>query len=144
MYSYHIDDQEGWKNNVELHLKCAPGDNSVEEDRKCEWNHKYEVCKYHLAVREYGQDESVYYSDNHPSSRSLVSGQSHAMSKSKGLSRMISAFKDYSSCGMWLRMNHDDRTDIDGEGGELKVSPGIVVIESIKDTDKYWIFEKKC
>ena len=56
-------------------------------------------------MREYGQDESIYHSGNNPFSRWAVSGRSYAINKSKGVTRMVSAFKDYSSRGMCLKMS---------------------------------------
>ena len=63
------------------------------------FKHEYNTCKCHLELNEYGQDEYVYHSGDNPSSRWAVDGRSYAISKSKGVSRMVSAFKDYTQRG---------------------------------------------
>ena len=153
VYVHHVDDQGGWEHQATLHPKFIPGPKPKKYKWECEWKHSYENCKCHLELREYGQDESIYYSGDNPSSRWAISGRSYAISKSRGVARMVSAFKDYSSRGMCLRMSapelevvNADRvgcTYADGQSMEpLMESPGCRIIEPSKDGDGYWNFDK--
>ena len=154
VYAHHIDDQGGWQNYAVLHPNFVPGPKPPEDEWKCEWKHDYARCKCHLELREYGQDESTYHSGDNPSSRWAVSGRSYAINKSKGVARMVSAFKDYTSRGMCLKMSEAELEVVNEDrvgkkykdGGKpmepLKESPGIVVIEPTKDGDGYWNFDK--
>ena len=150
MFAHHMDDQDGWEKNPSFHPLFSPGPKPAIEQWNCEFKHEYEKCKCHLELREHGQDESVYHSGDNPSSRWAVSGRSHAISKSRGVTRMVSAFKDYSKRGMCLKMNEDEIKEINSarEGKKymdeestpmepLKESPSIIVIESTKDADGY-------
>ena len=67
----------------------------------CKFKHEYNSCKCHLELREYGQNESVYHSEDNPSSRWNVDGRFYSISRSKGVSRMVSAFKDYTQQGKY-------------------------------------------
>ena len=69
LYVHHIDDQEGWYKDAQLHPLFKPGKKPSIQDWRCEFKHAFEVCKCHLELREYGQDESVYNSGDNPSSR---------------------------------------------------------------------------
>ena len=63
------------------------------------FKHEYNTFKCHLELREYRQDESVCHIRDNPSSRWAVDGRSYAINKSKGVSRMVSAFEDYTQRG---------------------------------------------
>ena len=100
-YIHHINDQEGWEKNPQFHPKFPPGIKPNEEKRVCKFKHEYNSCKCHLELREYGQNESVYHSEDNPSSRWNVDGRFYSISRSKGVSRMVSAFKDYTQQGKY-------------------------------------------
>ena len=65
------------------------GKKALLENWKCVFNHEYDKCKCHLELREYGQDESIYYSSETPKSRWGINNRSYSISKSKGVSRMV-------------------------------------------------------
>ena len=147
VYVHHIDDQEGWFKDAQLHPLFKPGEKPSAEDWKCEYKHTYEQCKCHQEIREYGQDESIYHSGDVPDSRWGIDGRSYAISKSKGVSRMMSAFKDYSKRGMCLKMTKDELDCVNFSRvtkgmKELNESPGCVIIDPTKAGDGYWNYEK--
>ena len=93
-FVHHMDDQEKWSKDPVFHPSFEPGNKQTEDKWTCSFNHSYLKCKCHLELREYGQDESVYHSGDHPATRWGVDHRSYAISKSKGISRMASMFKD--------------------------------------------------
>ena len=93
---------------MQLHSLFKPGIKSTVDNWKCEFKHTYSQCKCHLELREYGQDEIIYHSGDNPASRWGIDGRSYAISKSKGILKMVSAFKDYSKRGMCLRIGKQE------------------------------------
>ena len=85
-------------------IQISPGIKPNEEKWVYKFKDEYNTCKRHLELSEYGQDESVYHSGDNPSSRWDVDERSYAISKSKGVSRMVSAFKDYTQRGKYTYM----------------------------------------
>ena len=104
-YVHHMDDQGGWGKNNVLHPLFQPGPKPQEEDWMCEFDHSYLLCLCHLEAQEQGQDESIYRSGDHPRSRWGIDGQFYPISKSQGIPKMVSGFKDYSKRGMGLAMS---------------------------------------
>lgn len=107
----------------------------------------YEQYKFHQEVREYGQDESIYHSGDFPASRWGIDGHLYTISRNKGVSRMLSAFKYYSKDGMCLKMTEDELDCVNFSRvmkgmTELKQSPGCVIIDPTKSGDEYWNYEK--
>ena len=111
-YAHHMDDQGGREDNPVLHPLFEPQPKPQEEEWKCAVGHCYAKCLCHLEVREYGQDESIYRSGDHPSSRWGVYGRSYAISKSQGISKMVSGLKDYSKRGMVIAMSTNELTQV--------------------------------
>ena len=74
--------------------------------------HSQDTCLCHCELREYGQDESIYRSGDHPASIWAVDGRSYPISKSQGISIMVSTFKDYSKRGMGLIMSANELTQV--------------------------------
>ena len=143
VYVHHINDQEDWNKNAQLHPLFKPGIKHTVENWKCD----YSQYKCHLELREYGQDESIYHSGDNLASRWGIDGRSYAISKSKGISRMVSAFKDYSKYGMCLRIAAQELEEINVARtmkgmSELRNSPGCVMIDPTKVGDGYWNFER--
>ena len=112
IFVHHIDDQGGWKDNPILHLLFKPRPKSQEEEWECIFGHSYDKCLCHLELREYGQDESIYRSGDHPSSRWGVDGRSYAISKSQRIYKMVSGFKDYSKQGMGIAMSANELGEV--------------------------------
>ena len=76
-----------------------------------------------------------------------LDGRSYAISKSKGVSRMVSACKDYSKRGMCLKMTSEEIEEVNNVRTSngmttLKESPGCVIIDPSKSGDGYWNYEK--
>ena len=69
IFAHHIDDQEGWNRDAQLHPLFKAGEKPNVQDWKCDFKHTYENCKCYLELREYGQDESIYHSGDNPESR---------------------------------------------------------------------------
>ena len=90
-----MDDQGEWGSHPVLHPLFAPEHKASEDKWNCSFGHTYVQCNCHFELREYGQDESIYQSGNHPSMRWGIDGRSYPISKSQGISKMVSAFKDY-------------------------------------------------
>ena len=103
-----MDDQDCWGDSPSFHPVFLPGLKPLEVNWKCKERHLYVNCKCHLELREYGQDESIYRSGDHPSSRWGIDGRSYPISKSQGISKMVSAFKDYSKQGLRLKLSSDE------------------------------------
>ena len=142
VYIHHIDDQEGWFKDAQLHPLFKPGEKPSSDDWKCEFKHTYKDCKCHLEIREYGQDESIYHSGDVPALRWGINGRLYAISKSKGVFRMVSAFKYYSKRGMSLKMTKDELDCVNFSQmmkgmTELKESPGCLIIDPTKTGDGY-------
>ena len=112
LFVRHTDDQEGWEASPVLHPKFEPGKKPTKEDWHCDFGHDYEGCRCHLEAREYGQDESVYRSGDHPSMRWGVDGRSYSISKGQGVSQMASAFKDYSKHWLGLAISVDELAQV--------------------------------
>ena len=136
-----------------LHSEFEPGRKPSKEHWHCDFGHDYESCRCHLELREYGQDESVYRSGDHPSTRWGVDGRSYSISKGQGVSQMVSAFKDYSMRGLGLAMsaaelaqiNEDRLGRLYADGTPmlpLKETPGLRIISPTKAGDGYWNYEK--
>jgi len=153
VFVHHINNQEGWWKDATLHPSYTPGTKPAEGEWKCDFKHTYKNCKCHLELREYGQDDSVYNSGDNPSSRWGIDGRSYAISKSKGISRMVSVFKDYTKRGLCLAMTAEEFQKVsdgrirkqytDGTNMEsLEESPGICVINPTKAGDGYWDYNK--
>ena len=123
-FVHHIDDQEGWRKDAVLHPLFTPGEKPLPEDWTCNFNHSYENCMCHCKLREYGQDESTYHSGDNPTSRWGIDGRSYAISKSKGISKMISAFKDYSKRGMCLTMSEEELKEVNDARVGAKFTDG--------------------
>ena len=68
-YVHHMDDQEGWEDHPVMHPSFKPPGTQIEEEWKCEFGHSHEKCHCHCELREYGQDESIYRSGDHPNQR---------------------------------------------------------------------------
>ena len=152
-YVHHMDNQGGWEDNPVLHPLFQPGPKPPEEDWKCSIGHSYDLCDCHLELREYGQDESIYRSGDHPSSRWGIDGRSYAISKSQGISNMVSGFKDYSKRGLGIAMSTEELKEVNlSRVGNayadttpmlpLLESPGLRIIDPIKAGDGYWNYEK--
>ena len=153
-FVHHMDDQEGWEENPVLHPLFEPGPKPAKEDWHCDFGHDYETCLCHLEATEYGQDESVYRSGDHPSRRWGLDGRSYPVGKGMGISEMVSAFKDYLKRGLGLAMSSDELAQVnDARSGrlyadgtpmlpDLKESPGIRIINPSKAGDGYWNYEK--
>ena len=127
-----------------------PGLNNKEE-WECIFGHLYDTCLCHLELREYGQDESIYRSGDHPTSRWGIDGRSYAISKSQGISKMVSGFKDYSKRGMGIAMSANELGEVnhcrvgkfhaDAESTptpQLIESAGLRIIDPTKAGDGYW------
>ena len=95
-YIHHMDNHGGWEADPLFHPYFKPGVKPLEEDWDCSFRHDYTKCLCHLELQEYGQDESIYRSSDHPSMRWGIDGWSYAISKSQGISKMVSGFKGYS------------------------------------------------
>ena len=121
---HHMDDQEMWSKDPVFHPSFEPGNKPTEEKWTCSFNHSYSKCKCHLELREYGQDESVYHSGDHPATRWGVDHRSYAISKSKGILKMASMFKDYSMRGTGLHMTEDDLQKINMKRRDKKYMDG--------------------
>ena len=109
------------------------------------------IC--HLEAREHGQDESIYRSGDHPISGWGIDGQSYPISKSQGISKMVSGFKYYSKRGMGLAMSAEELIKVNTcQVGKfydettpmlpLLESPGLRIIDPTKASDGYWNYEK--
>ena len=132
VYVHHMDDQEGWKKEAVLHPLFKVGVKSHVDDWRCEFKHEYDTCKCHLELREYGQDESVYHSGDNPSSRWAVDGRSYAINKSRGISRMVSAFKDYTLRGLGLIMTIAELATVNAARVGAKYQHDQVEMEELK------------
>ena len=154
VFVHHMDDQDRWGDHPVLHPLFEPGDKPPKEEWSCDFGHDYEKCLCHLELREYGQDESVYRSGDHPSMRWGIDGRSYAINKSQGQSEMASAFKDYSKRGLGLAMSTQELVQVNtARNGkhyfdgtpmlpDLKESPGLRIINPTKAADGYWNYEK--
>ena len=109
---HHMDDQGSWENDPILHPQFIPGPKPKEGERPCLFGHSHDTCLCHCELREHGQDESIYCSGDHPASRWAVDGRSYPISKSQSISKMVSAFKDYSKRGMGLIMSANELTQV--------------------------------
>ena len=154
VFVHHMDDQEGWESHPVLNPLFEPGQKPANEDWCCNFGHDYEQCLCHLEGREYGQDESIYRSGDHPNRRWGIDGRSCTISKSQGISQMASSFKDYSKRGLCLAMLADDVTRVNNARSgrfyadaipmlpSLKESPGLRIINPTKAGDGSWNYEK--
>ena len=57
-YIYHIDDEGSWVKYPQLHPNFTSSCKSDEEAQISDFKCQYYSCKYHLELKEYGQDES--------------------------------------------------------------------------------------
>ena len=157
---YHMDHKDGWELNPVLHpdFDGAGTDKPPAVDWYCHI-HEYNVCKCHLELREYGQDESIFKSGETAARRWGLDGRSYAQKKGMGTSRMASVFKDYAQHGVGLQMTEDElekvnqyrknkyyqTRELDGtvvpmEG--LTESPGLKIIDHSKAGEGYWNYQK--
>ena len=152
-FIHHMDDQEGWQTNPVLHPSFTLGPKPIETNWKCDEGHEYDCCLCHCELREYGQDESIYRSGDHPSSRWGVDGRSYPISKSQCISKMVSAFKEYSKHGFGLSMSTGELITVNAARVgtfyhdktpmlPLLESPGLRIINPTKAGDGYWNYEK--
>lgn len=153
-YIHHMDDQEKWETRADFHPSFSPGEKPTKANWNCKEGHAYGNCLCHCELREYGQDESIYRSGDYPSSRWGLDGRSYPISKSQGVSKMVSAFKDYSKRGMGLYMSAAELAIVntarvgityrcDGEPMlPLLESPGLRIITPTKAADGYWDYTK--
>ena len=111
-YVHHMDDHGSWENDPILHPQFIPGPKPKEGEWACIFGHSQDTCLYHCELREHGQDESIYRSGDHLASRWAVDGRSYPISKSQGISIMVSAFKDNSKWGMGLIMSANELTRV--------------------------------
>ena len=84
----------------------------------------------------------------------MVDGRSYPIIKSQGISKMFSAFKDYSKLGMVLIMSANELTRVNLQRvrnfyansdstpmPQLKESPGLRIIYPTKAGDGYWNYD---
>ena len=152
-YVHHMDDQGCWADKPVLHPLFKPSTFPKEDKWVCEFGHSHATCRCHLELREYGQDESIYRSGDHPSKRWGVDNRSYSISKSQGISKMVSAFKDYSKRGLGILMSVEELALVNAARmGKfyndekpmlpLSESPGLRIIDPTKAGDGYWNYEK--
>jgi hypothetical protein len=148
-YLHHQDDWDDFINyEKRTHPDGGVGDKPAEADWKCDWGHKYDVCKCHCVLNHNGQDESIYKAFQLTSRTWTLDGVRGLRKKGDGPGEMISAYTD-DFLGFGLPLTPDQLLSLNAwrqrkhgaEVVELKRSPGLRFLKHGKNNEGWWGYD---